>query len=822
MKAVLNTIPRRAWADVLVLGVLSLLGVLGLETSFGDYNFLVAGLGGLLVGTVVAIACSGARLGVLVSILAAVIAYFLLGTPFTMPHDGVFVVLPSLTSLAGLALGAVFGWSDIVTLGTPVEAPYYMPVLPYFAAWLVAVVGTMLAVRWLPARTRTVWRSSVLLVGPVLLYLAGILMGTDEAYYAGVRGVAFAVIALVWLGWRHASAGAAAGAGAGAGAGTGAGTAARVSARMLRRKVTGTAMVVAGAVLVGSLVGAALAPVQDENRFVLRNEIQPPFDPLQFPSPLAGFRSYTKILTDTPLFTVKGLATGEVLRLASMDSYDGKLWNVAGPGSPTAGAGSFRLVGRTIPEPPLMTSAQSSTVTISVTGYSDVWLPGVGYPTTIDFTDPASAASAENLRYNAGTGTAVLTDGVRKGYQYRVKAELQQAYKDEDLETVPVARVTLPPVENIPDVVVAKAVEFIGDAQTPIDQLRAIEKGLKTQGFLSHGLASDGIPSRAGHGADRIDELFTRSQMVGDQEQYAAAMALMARNLGLPARVVMGFAPDVPEGAASVEITGNDVTAWVEVAFDKIGWVPFNPTPDQTDVPQDQTPKPKSVPQPQVRQPPRTDNQSDDLLTAVEIDDTKKDDKSKDFMLPGWAWALIGIGGIPLVVFFGPLLVIALLKARRRRRRRNGGSGDERAAGAWDELADGYAELGFEVPRASTRRQVAARLETQLAEQRLGEASGVRTDTGPVRVVAAEQAPSGGTGGASGIRLLPIADAVDRAVWGGAEIDDAAVEHSWRAADESIAVAQKAAGRVRRLISRFRIRSKRDWTRVAPPKAGSR
>ena len=152
-----------------------------------------------------------------------------------------------------------------------------------------------------------------------------------------------------------------------------------------------------------------------------------------------------------------------------------------------------------------------------------------------------------------------------------VTGQLQQTYKDEDLKDVPVARITLPTVLNIPDVVVAKAVEFTGDTETPIDQLRAIERALKTQGFLSHGLASDGIPSRAGHGADRIDELFTRSQMVGDQEQYASAMALMARTLGFPARVVMGFAADVPEGADSVEITGTDVTAWVEVAFEGVG-----------------------------------------------------------------------------------------------------------------------------------------------------------------------------------------------------------------------------------------------------------
>ncbi len=752
--------PARAGADLAVLSALSLLGVLGLETSFGDYNFLLAGLGGLIVGTGIAIVGFGLRLGALVSVLAAILAYFLLGTPFTMPAQGLFVVFPSIASAAGLAVGAVFGWADIVTLGTPVEAPYYMPVLPYFAAWLVALVSGMLALRWLPRGRRTVWRTGLLLVGPILLYLAGILMGTDEAYFAGFRGVAFAVIALVWLGWRRPD------------GDRGDAPGAR---RQLRGKLAGTAVVVVGAVLVGSLAGTALAPVQ-KDRFVLREEIQPPFDPLQFPSPLAGFRKYSKTLADTALFTVTGLETGQVLRLASMDSYDGKLWNVAAAEREAGGSGSFRLVGRTIPRPPLVTSVQSSRVTITDSGYADVWLPGVGYPTTIDFDDAESQAQAESLRYNASSGTAVLTDGVKKGYRFTTTAQLQKAYKDADLEAVPVASMTLPAAQNIPDVVVAKAAEYTGGADTPIDKLRAIQEALKTQGFLSHGLASDGVPSRAGHGADRIDELFTRSQMVGDQEQYAAAMALMARSLGYPSRVVMGFAPDVPDGAESVEVTGSDVTAWVEVAFDGIGWVPFFPTPDQTDVPQDQTPKPKSVPQPQVRQPPRSDNQVENLLTAVEIDDTKKDDKDRAFVLPGWAWAVIGVVGIPLFLFGVPLLMVGALKARRRRRRRSRGSGDVRVAGSWDELTDGYSELGFDVPRGTTRLLVAAALQDQL----------------PTTV---------GTG------LSPLASRVDRAVFNGREVDDDLVQQSWVESLESLGLARASAGRLRRLLSRFRIRS---------------
>lgn len=65
--------------------------------------------------------------------------------------------------------------------------------------------------------------------------------------------------------------------------------------------------------------------------------------------------------------------------------------------------------------------------------------------------------------------------------------------------------------------------------------------------------------------------------MVGDSEQYASAMALMARDLGLPSRVVLGFLPKNEDGeitdartektsgnGTKIEFTGNDVTAWVE------------------------------------------------------------------------------------------------------------------------------------------------------------------------------------------------------------------------------------------------------------------
>src|SRR5690606_11457889 len=132
-------------------------------------------------------------------------------------------------SLSSLAIGAVFGWSDIVTLRTPIGAPEYITVVPYVATWLVALVSTTLAIRWLSSRPRSAWRFGIALIGPFAIYLASILIGTDDPYLAGIRGVTFAVLALVWLGWRRSGGASVAQAGA---------------LRLRNRKLAGTSVIV--------------------------------------------------------------------------------------------------------------------------------------------------------------------------------------------------------------------------------------------------------------------------------------------------------------------------------------------------------------------------------------------------------------------------------------------------------------------------------------------------------------------------------------------------------------------------------------------------
>lgn len=749
------------WVDLAVLTVLSLIAIAGFEPAFGPYDYLLAALSGLVLGTAVALVCFVLRIGVLPTILIATATYLLFGSPLTMPAETLFGVLPTGVSLAGLLQGAVFGWADIVTLQTPVEAPAYIAVVPYFATSLVSVLCVSLALRWLPKKKRTPLKASVLLIAPIALFLAGILLGTSEPYYAGLRGVAFACIGLVWLGWRRREKGA---------------VAITVDGAVRRRKVTGVAIVVLGAVVLGGLGGALLAPAT-QSRFVLRQEVTPPFDPLQYPSPLSGFRNFTKSLATTDLFTVTGLQSGQKIRMATLDSYDGQVWSVASPETQTEGSGGFQLLGRNIPSPPLLTKGGTATLKITVLGYNDVWLPDAEFPTTLDFDSYTGTDPATTVRINTTTGAAAVTSGVRRGLVYTVGVTTPSLPSDKKLAQVPKATIQMPPVTNVPDVVAAKAEEYAGSATSTIQQLRNIERSLKTVGYLSHGLASDPVPSRAGEGADRMSELFTKEPMVGDEEQYASAFALMATHLGYPTRVVMGFAPKVAAGQSRVVVTGKDVTAWDEVAFKGVGWVPFYPTPTKTDAPKEQTTKPKIEPQPQVRQPPTTNQKQDQVLTPVKISDKNPADKKPAFVVPVWAWVGAGVLGIPLLAYFIPFLVVAARKRSRRRRRLGAAASDAQVAGAWDELTDNYLELGLDLPKRATRTQSAFAIDSQAKDQGL-------------------RLPDGG--------IVPLADRVDRAVFDAGTVSSDTVREVWEAADAATSVSLGSAGWLRRRVKSFR------------------
>ena len=97
-------------------------------------------------------------------------------------------------------------------------------------------------------------------------------------------------------------------------------------------------------------------------------------------------------------------------------------------------------------------------------------------------------------------------------------------------------------------------------------------------------------------------QMVEAGELVGDDEQYSVLMMLLYRSLDIPARVVMGFKP-ATDGDAST-VTGQDISAWVEVDFRQAGWVAVDVTPDRDHVPQQQNTQKVSNPEPRVLQPP--------------------------------------------------------------------------------------------------------------------------------------------------------------------------------------------------------------------------
>jgi hypothetical protein len=222
-----------------------------------------------------------------------------------------------------------------------------------------------------------------------------------------------------------------------------------------------------------------------------------------------------------------------------------------------------------------------------------------------------------------------------------------------------------------------------------------------------------------GHSYARLEKFLTNDTPVGNAEQYAAAMALFARSLNLPARVVMGFRVQ-PE---ATEVFGRDVDAWVEIAFDGVGWVVFDPTnrentavPEQTKKKQRPRFESQEVPPPPIA-PPTPDSPPTKEGKSKALPDPPKPERAKQ---PGGGSHLLlfgAVAAVPFVLISVPVLVVLLLKRRRRSRRRRHADPTRQVAGGWDEVVDRARDARLPVPLRATRRDLAVTLGShQVAE----------------------------------------------------------------------------------------------------------
>ncbi|MFC0715141.1 transglutaminase-like domain-containing protein [Cellulomonas biazotea] len=719
----------------LVIDVVCLVGALALVlwpllAVYGGTAAVPAVVGGLALGAGVALWAAARRWSAAVTVAALTATYVVAGGALAAPTTTLAGVVPTGATVVELVRGTTSTWKQVLTLQPPVGTSGSLLV----AAYLLALVGSAAAVS-VTARVRRPLPAASAAVVPLAVMVAVVVLGTREPVPA--PWLTGTVLTLLLLPWASARAG------------------------LLRPRRVVAVGALAAVALAGGVLGAPVV-VGDTTRYVVRDEIVPPFDPRDYPSPLSAFRHFVKVDEDATLLTVEGLPSGARVRLATMDRYDGVVWNVSSDGSADA-SGEFRRVGDDLET---TVRGDRAHVEVEIGALTGVWLPTVGSATAFDVVGD----SAADLRYNDATGAAVLVGGVHEGLRYGVDVVVPRVPEDAEIGSAPAASVTLPDVVGDPDAVAMTAPDVARDAGEPVQVARALTRWLSEEGYFSHGVAPEDHPSLSGHGAFRMTQLLGGDLMVGDGEQYASALALLAREMGLPARVVLGFVPDAAEGP--VDLTGADIQAWVEIAFAGHGWVPFDPTPPPTQTPQEDQQDAPSQPDPQVVQPPPPPPDAatppDEDTEQPSTDEPAEDDSAAALW---WRIARVaGVAAVPLVLLLLPFLVVGALKARRRRQRRRHRDTVVRVAGGWDEVVDHARDLRRPVPPFATRRESADALASAFGDR------------------------PGRDGTAVVTTVRELADHADRAVFAPAAPSDAEAAAYWRRVEAAVAAMTRTVG----------------------------
>ncbi|GHF07335.1 DUF3488 and transglutaminase-like domain-containing protein [Pseudolysinimonas yzui] len=679
--------------DVAILWILIGLAAAAFWPVYRDPWYLATAGGAVIAGTVVALLGARFRWPSFVVLLVAAGVFVVLGVPLAVPGRAIGGFLPSWEGILDLLSGVSYGWKQLLTITLPV-GDYQALLVP---AFLLLLTATLLSVT-IAARARY---PELAVLPPIVAFLVAIAFGPDEVPWPvplALGMLAGSLVFLVWHRWRRR----------------------RSAIRALARATPdaegrpletaggaalGMRTVVAGGLILviasGASIGAtAVVPVTGE-RDVLRTAVEQPFDPRDYPSPLAGFRRYLRDdRVDEVMLTISGLPAGSRVRVATLDSYDGVVYAV-GTASVDSASGTFVRIPQSVDQGGV--SGESVTLVVEVAGYRGVWLPSAGAFESITFTGARGASLTDAFYYNATTGTAAVLGGLETGDGYRIDAVLPDQPATTEFDALSPGDADVPRLGEIPEELALYLEERVRTLTSPGERLVAMLDALQTDGYISHGLDEEDPPSRSGHGADRIAELVTESRMIGDAEQYAVAAALMARQLGFPARVVFGFVPQ--DGV----VRGSDVTAWIEVDTAQYGWVAIDPVPEDRPIPEEEPEEENQVARPPSVVPPppdRPDPQADQAAPDNAQDDPDQLDPLLAALLA--ALGVVGVGLLIIAVVLAPFALIVAAKVRRRRLRRNAPDTVQRISGGWDEFADAVLDHGFATPPAATRSELAA------------------------------------------------------------------------------------------------------------------
>jgi transglutaminase-like putative cysteine protease len=619
-------------------------------------------------------------------------------------------------------------WKAILTTLMPAPGRPELLVLPYILIWFAGVAGAEAVLR---SRTKALPALPAVAVFGVALLLGVGGPGSNLPVAAALVGLTALLVVV-----------------------RGAGRASRAPAGLAMAAAVALAAAYAGPIL--PVGGTPYDP---------RTSVEaPPPQQRDSVSPLDRVSAWLQT-PDQQMFTVHTTAP-ENWRLAVLDRFDGTNW--------TSGA-KFVPAGNRVPEAEYAKGrAAGSRVDqrFTIQNLPGVWVPAADRPRTI---------TGLGVTVDPVSGVLTSARDLRSGQAYSVVSTARDYDADELASAQPARDAEAQAATALPESPGTTA----SNAQVPAFQRLAeqVTRGQST-GFQQAATLADYLRTAAkydvsglsGHTYADLSYFLTRTKR-GTSEQFATAYAVLARSVGLPTRVVVGFRPGVG-GNGMFQVRSGDVLVWPEVDFAGLGWVPFYPTPEQEGRSQQSGSVPAGDTQQKLEAAQKnaaSKNKGNGSGSGAKPPAPKPPPVKAPprHPTPWWVYASAAAGLIPVAY----LVAVLILPVLRRRRRRTAATPADRIAGAWEQTVETLHAVGLPAATALTAHEVAG--------------FGVRT--------------VGGTEP----HLRPLADLVNRAEYAEAPPDPYAAEAAWRHTDQIGRLVAGAAGPMRRIGRRLHPRGLR-------------
>ena len=418
-------------------------------------------------------------------------------------------------------------------------------------------------------------------------------------------------------------------------------------------------------------IGTAVAQLRQQPPKDPRTYVSPPEQEEPESNPLGRLSGWARKPTEH-LFDVT-MDEPNRIRWVVLNDYDGLNWTPQG---------RYRSAGTVLPVGAAPGGRETTSVRqdVTVAGLDGVWLPAVAQ---------AHEITGVRVSYDADTGTVLQPTGLEPRLRYQVVSEATAPPKPDQLkfaappsDTAFNRFLTVPP--RAPEKIRERAQSVTRKSSSPYTKALLIEDHLSKQYRF--------VPEApSGHGYANLEFFLDASAEQGGKrgtsEQFAATFAVMARMVGLPTRIVMGFHTGRSQGGQRYQVNSGDAFAWPEVFFSGQGWVAFDPTPAAGEnverPPDEQTAQAQQQKQAKAEQLDAIEDE--DTPPPAELDPAEPADADKGLSTP----AKVGIGGgAGLLVLLGLPLVLLILRRRLRARRLTRGTPSGRVVGAWWELLD--------------------------------------------------------------------------------------------------------------------------------------